>query len=48
MNKNKSKHYFKIIIVGDASVGKSSLISRFVDNSYRNDYVITLGVDFVL
>ncbi|MGQ0798363.1 MAG: Rab family GTPase [Methanobacteriota archaeon] len=40
----KSKHVKKkICLVGDASVGKSSLIRRFVLNLYDDYYLTTLG-----
>ncbi len=35
---------FKIIIVGDAGVGKTSLILRYTNNAFRRNYVPTLGV----
>ncbi|MCK4380580.1 MAG: GTP-binding protein [Candidatus Lokiarchaeota archaeon] len=37
-------YQFKIIIVGDPSVGKTSLILRYTDNAFRRNYVPTLGV----
>lgn len=37
---------FKVILVGDANVGKSSLLSRFVDKTFLEDYEPTIGVDF--
>lgn len=36
----------KIMITGDASVGKTSLISRFIGNKFNDDHVYTMGVDF--
>jgi small GTP-binding protein len=35
---------FKIVICGDPSVGKTSLILRFTDNVFRRHYIPTLGV----
>lgn len=35
----------KLIITGDYSVGKSSLIKRFVENNFVEDYISTIGVD---
>ena len=35
---------FKIVIVGDPGVGKTSLILRFTDNAFRRSYIPTLGV----
>lgn len=46
MTAKNSKHFFKIIIIGDASVGKSSLLSRYIDNTFETDYILTIGVDF--
>jgi small GTP-binding protein len=37
---------FKIVVLGDVAVGKSSLISRFVDNRFKGDYEPSIGVDF--
>ena len=38
---------FKIVIIGDTSVGKSSLLVRFSDDQFSDTYVTTIGVDFV-
>lgn len=38
-------YLFKIIIIGDSSVGKSSIISKFVDNEYNDVFMSTIGVD---
>ncbi len=37
---------FKIVIVGDAAVGKTSLIKRYTTNSFEKDYISTLGMQF--
>ena len=37
---------FKVIIVGDNIVGKSSIISRYVKNEFVNNKSLTIGVDF--
>ncbi|MFW9828717.1 MAG: Rab family GTPase [Candidatus Thorarchaeota archaeon] len=37
-------YQFKIIIVGDPNVGKTSLILRYTNNAFRRSYVPTLGV----
>jgi small GTP-binding protein len=34
----------KIVLIGDFSTGKTSLIRRFVDNSFSDDYLSTIGV----
>jgi len=37
-------YQFKIIIIGDPNVGKTSLILRYTNNAFRRNYVPTLGV----
>ena len=39
---------FKIIIIGDSGVGKSSLLKRAVKNSFDNSYQATIGFEFLL
>ena len=37
---------FKIVVVGDAAVGKTSLIKRYTTDTFEKDYVSTLGMHF--
>ena len=37
-------YQFKIAVVGDPTVGKTSLVLRYTDNAFRRSYVSTLGV----
>ena len=37
---------FKITVVGDAAVGKTSLIKRYTTNTFEKDYISTLGMQF--
>lgn len=38
------QYKFKIIVVGDPSVGKTSTILRFTDNAFKRTYIPTIGV----
>ena len=43
-----SNHFrFKILLVGAAAVGKSSLIKAFVNKEFEEDYKLTVGLDFM-
>ena len=37
---------FKVLIIGDADVGKTNLLSRFSRNEFNVESKPTLGVDF--
>jgi Ras-related protein Rab-7L1 len=42
---------FKVIIIGDPYVGKTSFVQKYVNDSYKRDYrdyKMTIGVDFAL
>ena len=38
---------FKLVVLGDASVGKTSLIHSFVEGYFRESYLATIGVAFL-
>jgi len=38
---------FKLIVIGPAAVGKTSLIRRYVENKFSFNYKSTIGVDFL-
>ena len=40
-----AKYTFKIIIVGDAAVGKTSLVLNYVKKIFKTNYLPTIGVD---
>ncbi|GMI61916.1 hypothetical protein ScalyP_jg6066 [Parmales sp. scaly parma] len=39
---------FKVILLGDGAVGKTSIASRFVSSNFQNQYKQTIGLDFFL
>jgi GTPase SAR1 family protein len=40
-------YHFKCILVGDSRVGKTSILFRFVDDSFAESCTSTIGIDFV-
>lgn len=46
MNSEKYDYLLKIIVVGDAAVGKTALSVRFTEGKFKDDYKMTIGVDF--
>ena len=43
---NDYDYLFKLLLIGDSGVGKSSVLSRFSDNEFSNAFISTIGVDF--
>ena len=41
-----TKYKFKIVVVGDFAVGKTTLIINFTEKTFRGMYVPTVGVQF--
>ena len=39
-------HLFKVLLIGDAGVGKSSILLRFTDDTFNEHLEATIGVDF--
>ena len=40
------KYMFRICLIGNICVGKTSLLARYADNSFKESYANTIGVDF--
>ena len=39
-------YIFKYIIIGDAAVGKTNLLNRYINKKFLNEYQTTIGVEF--
>ncbi|CAM0958698.1 unnamed protein product [Alopecurus aequalis] len=46
MSSAEYDYLFKLLLIGDSSVGKSCLLLRFADDAYVDTYISTIGVDF--
>ena len=46
--KKRKKFYrtFKIVLLGDSGVGKSSILLRFTDGKFNENFHSIIGVDF--
>uniref|UniRef100_A0A8C1YLX2 Ras-related protein Rab n=1 Tax=Cyprinus carpio TaxID=7962 RepID=A0A8C1YLX2_CYPCA len=41
-----TEHLFKVLVIGDHKVGKTSFVKRFVKNQFYQELKTTIGVDF--
>ena len=47
IRKSLGEQKFKVMMLGDAGVGKTSITKRFVDNEFVPNYIHTIGIDFL-
>eukprot|EP01121_Diplochlamys_sp_Union-15-3_P010224 TRINITY_DN284_c0_g3_i2.p1 TRINITY_DN284_c0_g3~~TRINITY_DN284_c0_g3_i2.p1 ORF type:complete len:248 (-),score=42.09 TRINITY_DN284_c0_g3_i2:136-819(-) len=45
---DKEQHLYKVIVIGDYAVGKTSLIKRYCEGYFTPNYKLTIGVDFAV
>ena len=46
MQPKKEDEVLKLIIIGDCGVGKTNMLVRFCENTFKPNYIATIGVDF--
>ena len=45
-NKSNDVYRFKVVVVGDPAVGKTSIIRKYSLNQFEDNYKMTVGADF--
>ncbi len=48
MTSEPISHMFKLVALGDGAVGKTSCIKRFTEDSFTENYIMTIGTTFAL
>ena len=46
MAKKSYDFLFKLLLIGDSSVGKTAILLRFSDDSFSPNFISTIGIDF--
>ncbi|MCK4780738.1 MAG: hypothetical protein KAT57_11140, partial [Candidatus Lokiarchaeota archaeon] len=46
MSKKGDKFTFKVTVIGDGAVGKTSLIKKFTKGNFQEEYIQTIGAQF--
>lgn len=46
MSKPHNFVLLKMLLVGDSSVGKTSMMYQYVEKAFSNQFISTIGIDF--
>ena len=46
MAKKSYDFLFKLLLIGDSSVGKTAIMLRFSDEAFSPTFISTIGIDF--
>jgi small GTP-binding protein len=46
MQSHKYDHFFKLLILGESSVGKTCILLRYTDDHFNINHLATIGIDF--
>lgn len=46
MSETQPDSLFKLLIIGDSGVGKSCFLMQFIDNDFKEDHNVTIGVEY--
>ena len=47
-NSQEYEYIFKLILIGNSGVGKSSILNRYMHQTFKESYKCTIGVDFLM
>jgi len=47
-DEQKQQHLYKVLVIGDYAVGKTSIIKRYCEGFFTPNYKLTIGVDFAV
>ena len=42
---SNSKLYFNFLVLGDSKIGKTSILEQYVNKSFKENYIVTIGID---